>query len=487
MTNNYSANQIVFCVHLKCKANNVQRAMFKSKLKQQKNIRFVIQENNDCLGTQCLYVYALVLFKKSFLNDLVDIFASNKIKIAYSDYEVFKLFTYKIWKANLLPMWSPKRFWQLNYLGPVVAVNSHALEIKKDLQYHELVTVILQESVQKLNGIGFKVISKVNEPTIKTHFEVISNYLSKYFSNLSIQLKSDTSIQISFKALAPKLVSVVVPTRGTLSPKSNVPLVCNLASSLNKQVFGSTKIELVIVYDDDVDSNYLNGLASACPNLEVKLIPFTPPFNFSSKSNLGAAKADGEVIIFLNDDTEFISSDAVLELAGASMLEDVGAVGAKLFFENGALQHAGTVVIGGNLGHAYFKQMNPVGFNGDLKTLHEVSAVTGACLGQRKKIWEELQGWDVIFENSYNDVDYCFRIRDAGYSILQNNQVEIYHFESLTRDATFSQRAKELIDFRWKKYLENDKFFPQYVSDQNQKLKYRVMVRKFLNKIRSIK
>jgi len=485
MTINNSANQIVFCVHLKYKANTFQKALFKSGLKQQENISFVIQKNDECLGTYCLYLYTLVFFKKSFINDLVGVFASNKIKFAYSDYQVFSLFNRKIWREKLLPIWSPKRFWQLNYLGPVIAVNSQALELKKDLQYHELVVLILQKNAQKLNGIGFKVFSKVNEPTIYSHFTAVSSYLSKYFSELSIQLKTDTSIQISFKALAPKLVSVVVPTRGTLSPKSNIPLVCNLASSLNNQVFGNSKIELVVVYDDDVDRNYLNRLASACPNLEIKLIPFTPPFNFSSKSNLGAANAAGEIVIFINDDTKFISSDAVLELAGAAMLDDVGAVGAKLFFENGAIQHAGTVVIGGNLGHAYFKQMNPIGVFGDLTTIHEVSAITGACLAQRKKIWEELQGWDETFDNSYNDVDYCFRIREAGYSILQNNQVELYHFESLTRDATFSPKAKELIQNRWEKYIEDDKFFSQYVESQNQKLKFRVIIKKILKKVRS--
>jgi GT2 family glycosyltransferase len=148
------------------------------------------------------------------------------------------------------------------------------------------------------------------------------------------------------------------------------------------------------------------------------------------------------------------------------MTANTGAVGAKLYFANKSIQHAGTVIIGGNLGHAYFKQFNPVGFHGDLETVHEVSAVTGACLAMRKEIWQKINGWDEQFENSYNDVELCFRLRDLGLRILQNNFVELYHFESFTRDATYSPAAKSLLESKWHEYLQDDPYFPQFAQTQ---------------------
>jgi len=481
-----SSNQIIFCIHLKFKMNLFERILLNISLKKSRNINFEVQTDDSCLGTYCLYLFAPVFFTTFFFEKLLKVFENKEIKIAYSDFQIFNFSLLGFWSNQLLPAWSPKRFWQTNYLGPVIAVNSETLGIKEYLAYQELAETVLKNNVLKLSGIGYRVMTKIYQPEIEVHFNAISSFLKTAIPKYSANLNLENHIEISFKSLAPKLISVIVPTRGTKNSKNGEVLVNNLARSLNRQIRNESKIELVVVYDDDVDVEYLSELIEATPNLNTKLVRYSPPFNFSTKSNLGAENSIGEVLIFLNDDTEFISEDAILELAGTAMLNDVGAVGAKLYFENGAIQHAGTIVLGGNLGHAYFKQSNPIGVLGDLVSLHEVSAVTGACLAQRKDIWEELNGWDQVFDNSYNDVDYCFRIREAGYSILQNNQIELYHFESLTRDATFSPKAKELIEKRWKKYLVDDQFFPQYVENQKKRQKFRSMIKRIVNKVRKI-
>jgi GT2 family glycosyltransferase len=103
---------------------------------------------------------------------------------------------------------------------------------------------------------------------------------------------------------------------------------------------------------------------------------------------------------------------------------------------------------------------------------------------QRKSIWQEMNGWNEEFDNSYNDVDYCFRIREAGYSVLVANQVELYHFESLTRDATLSLRTKAKLTSRWVNYLENDQYFRQYVHSQITKVTNVTTLRKLKRIIR---
>jgi GT2 family glycosyltransferase len=243
--------------------------------------------------------------------------------------------------------------------------------------------------------------------------------------------------------------------------------------------------ELIIVYDNDVDISYLDKLKDIVgEKLKLKLVPYTPPFNFSKKCNEGAKNASGDVLVFLNDDTEWISPDGLLELTGQATLKQVGAVGAKLYFENDLIQHAGIFTLGGNVGHAYFKEHNAPQEFGDLTTTHEVAGVTGACFVQRKSIWQEMNGWNEEFDNSYNDVDYCFRIREAGYSVLVANQVELYHFESLTRDATLSLRTKAKLTSRWVNYLENDQYFRQYVHSQITKVTNVTTLRKLKRIIR---
>jgi len=485
MTSSGASSDVTFCLHFNSDLTFFQRKLFELNLRKISSFNFEIQENQNCIGSICLYCSQTVFLNSLFLQKLIEVFNSKEADVIYSDYRTFNLFSRKFWNSNFLPMWSPIRFWYLNYLGPVVAVNSSKLGIKRGLSYEELVEIILNSKTSKINKINYKLLSKVKHPSELIHFEAIKNYLQNNLPKVTISLSSSNRIQISYRALAPKVVSVVIPTRGTQKQNINESLVVNLAKSLSSQELEKLTVELVIVYDVDVDTTYLQKLSGFPPNIKIILIPYTPPFNFSSKSNLGAKSASGEVIIFLNDDTEFITKDAVVELAGTAMLNGVGAVGAKLFFENGSIQHAGTVVIEENLGHAYFKQNKPKGFFGDLTTVHEVSAVTGACIAQRKAIWQELNGWNEILDNSYNDVDYCFKLRELGYSIIQNNQVELYHFESLTRDASFSPVAKEFMEETWSKYLVDDPYFPQYVSTQKRKLKLRQMVKLILNKVRS--
>ena len=182
-----------------------------------------------------------------------------------------------------------------------------------------------------------------------------------------------------------------------------------------------------------------------------------------------------------------ITKNAIAKLSNLALQSDVGAVGAKLYFSNGSIQHGGIVVIGDNVGHAYFKENSPEAPYGDLKVIHEVSGVTGACLAQRKSVWQELGGWDENFENSYNDVEYCFRLRDAGYSILQHNQVELFHFESLTRDPSFSQETKNALARKWAKYLKDDPFFPEFVAGQKHKRVVRLTLKRILRKVGFLK
>ena len=168
--------------------------------------------------------------------------------------------------------------------------------------------------------------------------------------------------------------------------------------------------------------------------LSLSMVMFDQPFNFSTKCNLGAAESTSDFLIFLNDDTEWSTKESLREILGTLSLPKVGAVGALLRYPNGLIQHGGTRFDTPGPQHAYVRQNSANGSLGDLKVTHEVSAVTGACIGMRRSVFIEVGAWDEMYPGSYNDVDLCIRIRHKGYSILINPNAVLVHFESLSRN-----------------------------------------------------
>lgn len=160
-------------------------------------------------------------------------------------------------------------------------------------------------------------------------------------------------------------------------------------------------------------------------------------FNYSALNNYGRQFCNGEYIILLNNDIEVISRNWIEELLMQCQRAEVGAVGAKLYYPDDTVQHAG-VIIGVNsvAGHAHKKfDRNDFGYMGRLQIVQDCSAVTGACMMVKASIYDELHGLDEKFKVAFNDVDFCLRIREKGYLIVFTPYAELYHYESLSRGA----------------------------------------------------
>lgn len=482
MESNKAVSKKPNCFHLLVPTNGLGRLVTRFLMRIQGLIVADIGNHQFCTGNICVYGFGPVIFKKSFLKDATEALNLGNFEFGYSSFQKFTFSLRKLKFLQFPPIWSKNRFLQINYLGTVVLGNIN--RTKSLNSYSDLVELLIESKVMNFKQIGYISFCDYRAKIASLHALAIKNISHKKSPKVDIKITDQNKIEISYKNQAPSLISVVVPTRGTKSEKNDQTLVENLTKSICGQNLENAKIDLVIVYDTEVNSDYLAEITSTNEKVSINKVAYDLPFNFSKKSNLGALNSQGDVILFLNDDTEFISRNALLELAGTAMIPDVGAVGAKLYFENASVQHAGIVVIGGNVGHAYFKQLNPIGDFGDLEVIHEVSGVTGACFAQKRSVWEKSGGWDETFENSYNDVEYCFRLRDMDYSILQNNQIELFHFESLTRDPTFSPTTKNLLDTKWSKFLIDDQYFPQYVLSQKGKIKFRSVIKKTLKKLR---
>jgi GT2 family glycosyltransferase len=227
--------------------------------------------------------------------------------------------------------------------------------------------------------------------------------------------------------------------------------------------------ELVVVDNgsgDRLTLDYLDGLVCAG---KARVIVDPRPFNFSAINNRAVEQTAGEYCLFLNSDVETISCDWLTDMARYMEIEAVGAVGAKLYYPDDTVQHAGIVLgVLGLAGHAHRHfPKDADGYLSRLRVAHNVSACTAACLLVRRKAFEQAGGFDEQLAVAFNDVDLCLRIRRAGYRIVFAPEAELYHHESLTRgyEDTPEKAARfrrEVDHFRRKWHAELARGDPYY-------------------------
>lgn len=222
------------------------------------------------------------------------------------------------------------------------------------------------------------------------------------------------------------LISIIIPSKDHIGDLS----VCLDSLAWMKY----RNFEILVIENNSTDPKTFEGykkLEKEHPNLRV--IRWEHPFNYSAINNFGVQHARGDYLLFLNNDTEALRDDLLSEMLGQAMLPGVGAVGAKLYYDNDTIQHNG-VIIGhsGVAGHALIGQPGNAD-NYRIRTLHDVSAVTAACMMMPRKVFEEVGGFNEEFAVAYNDIDLCLRIRKAGYWIIQDPFAIMYHYESRTR------------------------------------------------------
>ncbi len=186
-------------------------------------------------------------------------------------------------------------------------------------------------------------------------------------------------------------------------------------------------------------------------------------FNYSKLNNFGADYAKGEYFLLLNNDTQMIENTCLDELLGFAMREEVGIVGARLFYEDDTIQHAGVVVgFGGIAGHAFINQKREeYGYFARAICQQDYSAVTAACMMTKAEIFREVGGFTEELSVAFNDIDYCLKVRRLGKLVVYNPYAQLYHYESKSRGAENTPQKRkrfhqEIMIFyqRWKELLE---------------------------------
>ena len=216
-------------------------------------------------------------------------------------------------------------------------------------------------------------------------------------------------------------------------------------------------IEYIIVENNSENKEtfeYYDQLQKENP--KVKVVTWDKEFNYSAINNYGVSFAQGDYYLFLNNDTEIINEDCLEELMGYCQRTDVGIVGARLFYEDGTIQHAGVIIgLQGVAGHAFAGQAHESpGYFGRAMIAHDLNAVTAACMLVKKEAFEAAGGFDPELAVAFNDIDFCLQIRKAGYLVVYNPYAELYHYESKSRGIEDSEKKVKTFHEKWFDILE---------------------------------
>ena len=283
----------------------------------------------------------------------------------------------------------------------------------------------------------------------------------------------DTIFKIRYQILGSPLISIIIANKDHVEDLSRC-----VSSILEKSTYEN--YEIIIVENNSQDAKTFAYYEELQTNEKIRVITYKGVFNYSAVNNLGVSKARGEYVLLLNNDTQVITVNWMEELLMYAQREDVGAVGAKLYYGDKTIQHAGVVLgLGAHrtAGHSHYGQhRDNLGYMGRLCYAQNVSAVTGACLLVKKELFLEVGGLDEGFAVSLNDVDFCIKLRQKGYLNVFTPFAELYHFESRSRGlddqgekAERYNRESEKFREKWKEVLEaGDPYYnPNFSLDRS--------------------
>jgi len=256
------------------------------------------------------------------------------------------------------------------------------------------------------------------------------------------------------------LVTLIVPT----TDGYDILKTC-ISSILQKTTYQNYEI---LIIDNRISCKKTLSFIDTAINKHshIRVLKWDKLFNYSAINNYAVSQAEGTIIGLINNDIEVISEDWLTEMVSHAIRPEIGCVGAKLYYPNNTIQHAGVILgIGGVAGHSHkhFPRKSR-GYNHRLNLVQNLSAVTAACMVVKKAIFNQVGGLDEVnLPVAFNDVDFCLRVREAGYRNLWTPYAELYHHESISRGAEDTlekqKRAQAEINYlrkTWREHLSDD-------------------------------
>ena len=355
-----------------------------------------------------------------------------------------------------------------NYIGRFIAVKTTFLKIHKEmlenLNKDIIYDILLQvsEKTRKIEHIQ-KILYHETEENMNIDIADEKKIIEKHLKRMNLEYDNiqdgrfKGQYKINYKIKGNPLISLVIPNM------DHIEDLDKLLKSLEKSTYSN--YEAIIVENNSKNKEtfeYYDKIIQKDKRIKVFKYDINY-FNYSAIVNYGVECSNGEYVVMLNNDIEFITTDWMEQMLMYAQRPDVGICGAKLYFPDKTIQHAGvTIGTRGLAGHRN-REISEKDFKKDdyINIVQDLSAVTAACFMTRKQLYIDMLGFDEKLAVAFNDVDFCLKVRTAKYLIVYNPFVEAYHYESKSRgeDTENSEKQKrfakeyELFVKRWSKVI----------------------------------
>ncbi len=403
----------------------------------------------------------------------------RKIRLIYSDEDKMSMDGHKFFQPHFKPDYNPDLLCTVNYICHLFVVQREILDqvgtFRKEFDGAQDYDFIFR-CVEAVDPSEIYHVTKIlyhwrchedstaENPESKTYaFEAGKRAIEEHYHRTGIRAEVYQGeflglYRTRFLRAYDPLISIIIPN------KDHIEDLKRCMDSID-QKSSYKNYEYIIVENNSTDEKtfqYYKNLEEENPKAHV--VYWDKEFNYSAINNYGATFAKGEYILLLNNDTEIINETCLEELLGYCMRSDVGAVGARMYYEDDTIQHAGVVIgFGGIAGHCFVLQpRGTTGYCHRIICAQDYSAVTAACMLVKKSAFDEVGGLTEELAVAFNDIDFCMKLREAGYLIVYNPYAELYHYESKSRGledtpekvARFNKEM-QIFERRWPDILRN--------------------------------
>jgi glycosyltransferase involved in cell wall biosynthesis len=426
-----------------------------------------LMDHDDLLSPDALYQVVKELNRDS----AIDLIYSDEDKVSESNVHS---------DPHFKPQWCPDHLLSRNYFGHLVVLRTSIVQdiggFREGFEGSQDYDLVLRFTEQTSNIVHIpKVLYhwRIHEASAAKGEDVkpYAYHAAKRALTEALERRGEPGeveflegfrgYRIKFKEGASEKVSVIIPTRD----KADILQVCL------ESIFRLTDhpdFEVIVISNNSKEKDLfqlMERMEREYPD-RFKWYELNEPFNFSALMNFGVSRSNGDQLLFLNNDTEVIQADWMTIMCSWSARPQTGAVGVKLLYHNNTIQHAGVIIgLGGVAGHTFvgYPRMGPGYFN-YINTVNNYSAVTAACVMVARWKFDKVGGFDELFTVEYNDVDLCLKIQAAGFHNVYVPDVELYHYESLTRGhphmtkESYERHLREVALFleKWQHVVDDD-------------------------------
>lgn len=298
--------------------------------------------------------------------------------------------------------------------------------------------------------------STAADPSSKAYaYEAGRKAIREHYQRMGIDAKVDMTerpgwYRSHIKVQGNPMVSIIIPNKDHTDD-----LELCLFSMSRKSTYRNYEVLIVENNSEKEETfEYYKKLPERYP--KVRVLTWEKEFNYSAINNFAAEEAQGEYLLFLNNDVEILTPDWIEEMLQNCQQENVAAVGAKLYYPDDTIQHAGVVLgLGGIAGHIMCRaSREDPGYFGRMISVQEISAVTAACMMVKKSEFDSVKGFDETFQVAFNDIDLCMKFRAAGKKIVFTPYAELYHYESKSRGLEDTPEKQFRFDKEVKRFQE---------------------------------